>query len=44
MKKVDPSTAGWLRDKSNRLKPFCYECSRLPTFMKGKRKSQAKEK
>ena len=44
MKKVDPSIAGWLRDETNRLKPFCYECSQLPTSIKGKRKSQAKEK
>ena len=44
MKKVYPSTADWLRDEINRLKAFWYECSQLRTSMKGKRKSQAKEK
>ena len=37
MIKVDPSTARWLRDKTNWLKPFWYECSQLPTSMKGKK-------
>ena len=37
MIKVDPSTARWLRDKTNGLKPFWYECSQLPTSMKGKK-------
>ena len=44
MTKVDPSRDGWLRDETNGLKPFWYECSQLPTSMKGKRKSQAKGK
>ena len=44
MKKVDSSIVDWLRVETNRLKSFCYECSQLPTFMKGKRKSQEKEK
>ena len=42
--KVGPCRAGWLRDETNGLKPFWYECSQLPTSMKGKRKSQAKGK
>ena len=42
--KVDPCRAGWLRDETNGLKPFWYECSRLPASIKGKRKSQAKGK
>ena len=42
--KVDPCRAGWLRDETNGLKLFQYECSQLPTSMKGKRKSQAKRK
>ena len=42
MIKVDP-TARWLRDKTNGLKPFWYECSQLPTSMKGK-KPKAKRK
>ena len=36
--------ADWLREETNELKPFWYECSQLPTSMKGKRKSQAKGK
>ena len=44
MTKVDPSRDGWLRDETNGLKPFWYECSQLPTPMKEKRKSQAKGK
>ena len=42
--KVDPCRAGWLRDETNGLKPFWYECRQLQTFMKVKRKSQAKGK
>ena len=42
--KVDPCRGGWLRDETKGLKPFWYECSQLPTSMKGKRKSQAKGK
>ena len=42
--KVDPCRARWLRDETNGLKPFWYECSRLPASIKGKRKSQAKGK
>ena len=42
--KEDPCRAGWLRDETNGLKPFWYECSRLPASIKGKRKSQAKGK
>ena len=41
---VDPCRAGWLRDVTNGLKSFWYECSQLPTSMKGKRKSQVKGK
>ena len=42
--KVDLCRAGWLIDEMNGLKPLWYECSQLPTSMKGKRKSQAKGK
>ena len=42
--KVDPCRAGWLRDETNGLKPFWYECRQLPSSMKEKRKSQAKGK
>ena len=43
MKKVvDPSRDGCLRDETNGLKPFWYECSQLPTPKKEKRKLQAK--
>ena len=42
--KVDPCRAGWLRDETNGLKPFWYESRQLQTFMKVKRKSQAKRK
>ena len=42
--KVDPCRARWLRDETNGSKPFWYECSQLPTSMKGNRKSQAKGK
>ena len=44
MTKVGPCRAGWLRDETNGLKPFWYECRQLPTSMKGKRKSQGKGK
>ena len=42
--KEDPCRAGWLRDETNGLKPFWYECRQLPSSMKEKRKSQAKGK
>ena len=42
--KVDPSRTGWLRDETNGLKPFWYECNQLPTSIKIKIKLQAKGK
>ena len=41
---VEPSRAGWLRDETNGLKPFWYECIQLPTSMKGKEKITSKGK
>ena len=41
---IDPSRAGWLRDETNWLKPFWYECIQLPTSMKGKEKITSKGK
>ena len=41
IKKVDTCRAGWLRDKTNWLKPFWYEWSQLPTSVKGKEKKIA---
>ena len=41
---VDPCIAGWLRDKTNGLKPVWYECNQQPISTKRKRKSQAKVK
>ena len=42
--KVDPCRAGWLRDETNGLKLFWYECRQLSTLLKGKRKLQANGK
>ena len=37
--KIDPCRVTWLRDETNGLKPFWYECNHLPHSMKEKRKS-----
>ena len=42
--KVDPCRAGWLRDETNGLKLFWYECRQLSTLLKGKKKLQANGK
>ena len=42
--KVEPCRAGWLRNETNGLKLFWYECRQLPTSVKGKTKSQTKGK